>query len=222
MALNLPDFFTDPLFTGSQEKLYGEGMGILEGDIPELLQPSLQTGHPESLKMLNQITGDISKNVLESRARSGRVADPSTAEIIGKQTARASTEFNWKDLLRSLDAQQKAYQTGTGLVGDVGTKALDYSGTRSNYQLKQAQLEAQAEASEGSPWGDILGLAGTAAGMFFGQPALGAMAGKALGSAVSGSSGGGGGGYGNLDLFEGDDYVNAGDLDFGTSGKFVY
>lgn len=196
--INIPDFYTDPLFTAGQDKLFSYGSGIMEGDIPDFYSIIGQSGSPEFEDMLRMTNRDISRAALEAGAKT-RTRGGATASAISKATADSSTKMRWADLLRSIEGKQFLLGTGLNTVGGVRDSALSYGNARSQYGLNKAQLEisqdqfeqrqaAARKAQKAKMWSDILSGVGTVAGGIFAGP-VGAGLGSQLGAASGGGSG---------------------------------
>lgn len=198
MAINLPDFYTDPLFTKGQDKLYGYGSGILAGDVPDFYSVIGRSGSPEFEDMLRMTTRDIQRSALETSAKTG-ARGGATASVVSKAVADAGTKLRWADLLRSIEGKQFLLGSGLETVGNVTNRALTYGGNMNDFNINRAQLEMsdrtleeQKKARKQAMWTSIL--SGTIGGLgTFGGSYLGAGGSLSkllnLGSASGGSSG---------------------------------
>lgn len=192
ISVNIPDFYTDPYFTKTQDYLYGFGTDILQGKLPDFYSGLGQTGSKQFQDMLALVNKNTATAVNENLVRRNISRGGVGLSTIAKQTAETSTTLNWQDYLRAMTEKGSLLTTGLSTVSGVGEKALSYGGQENQYNLSKAQLElqqaqanAQTKAQEDAMWGQIISSAIGAAGMF----ATGGLSG--LGSAATTGQAGG-------------------------------
>lgn len=196
IKLDIPDFVRDPLFESSQEKLSGVGRGILAGDLPDFYASLGKTGSPEFESMLKMINRDTARAVSENLVRRNIARGGLGASVTAKAMADVGTTLRWSDFLRASREKVGLLETGLKTVSGVRGAAAGIGGQENVYNVQRAQLdlkaqeiqaklEAAKEAAKNKMWTDIISSGIGAAGMAFGLPGLGAIAGAA-GSALSG------------------------------------
>ena len=161
-----PEFFEDPEFNESQERLSGLGENLLEGDVPDFFSDIGKQGGQSFEKFLNMTNADISKGILESAAatgRSGGAVQSMTAEAIGKN----ETTLRYQDYLNSVEGKKWLMNMGVdnttgvrkaGFDREAGRNEFnvggaDYNFNRDRYLDKSDMMLGQAE---GDAWGDVI------------------------------------------------------------------
>ncbi len=176
--VNLPAYYTDPLFKSSQEYLAPYGKNILEGNIPDYYKAIGMAGSPEFLDLLNLTKRDIMTSVTEDAARRN-ISGPAVSLAIAKAVGDTSTKMRYEDYSRSLAGKEFLFSGGKDITEGVRNSALDYGNSMNTYNVnaanfamsKEATLEQMEQAEKdrnAQMWLDILTSGIGAAGNIYG------------------------------------------------------
>jgi hypothetical protein len=197
--IKMPEWYTDPLYTSSQDYLNTYGTNILEGKLPSFYSSLGQTGSDAFKSKLTQTNRDTATAVNENLVRRGISRSGVGLSTTAKQVANNSTNYNWADYLQAQTEKASLLNTGLNTLSGVRSSALTNQGSKNQFnlgvtglELQQAGAEDQASANEGSMWSSLLsagiGALGTVGGMMIAGPA-GAAVGSGLGTASTSSLG---------------------------------
>lgn len=191
--IQIPEFFTSPEYTKTQEELMPMGLGMMKGEIPEYYEDIGLAGGQPFEDLMRMTRRDVSTAVLEDAAKRG-VHGGASSLAIGRTMGDIGTKMRWADIQRALKGKQWMFGEGRGITEGVRGAGLTYGGQKSQYGLEKSKLDLKIQEMEdakkereSSLWSNILssgiGALGTIGGMAMGQPWLGK-----LGSAAGGSS----------------------------------
>jgi len=206
--IQLPSYFTDPIFKQTQGFLAPYGMDILKGNIPDYYKNIGMAGSPEFLNMLNMAKRDVSTAVTEDMARRN-VLGGAASLAMAKGIGDVSTTMRYQDYLNSIQGKEFLFSGGKSITEGAREAGLSYGTSMNQFNLgatelglKKEGMLAEQKAQENAMWSQILksvvGAAGMAAGIAL-APATGGASIPILGSAGNIISGGkskfGGGQY---------------------------
>lgn len=193
LSLNLPPFYSDPLYQKTQDILFPFGEDLLAGQPNEYYAPIGETGSPEFENMLALTNRDTSKAVSENLVRRGISRGGLGLSIAAKTAADTSTKLRWEDYLRAMTGKEFLLSTGSNMLSNVLQGALSMGGQKNQYNISKAELSLAVQKANqemanqrNAMWGQI---AQTAIGLFA-APMTG---GLSLGMTAMGSANPGGG-----------------------------
>lgn len=120
---------TDPDYYGkTQEKLYGAGAGILEGNLPDYYKDIGTMGGQSFEDMLNLTKADVSRSINEDIIRRGVSRGGLGASLTARKMGDISIAAREAERLRALTAKQDLLKTGLSTLSDVRGGALTKEG----------------------------------------------------------------------------------------------
>lgn len=162
--IEMPEWYTDPLYTSSQDYLNTYGTNILEGKLPSFYSSLGQTGSDAFKAKLAQTNRDTAIAVNENLVRRGISRSGVGLSTTAKQVANNSTNYNWADYLQAQTEKASLLNTGLNTLSGVRSSALTNQSSKNQFnlgvtglELNQASAEDQTEANEGSMWSQLIG-----------------------------------------------------------------
>ena len=187
----LPEFQSDPIFTESQDVLFGLGKDILGGDFGAFSSLA-ETGSPEFEAVLANTIRDIQTKATEQLAAQGRARGGALADVTSRAVADTTANLRFQDFLRSQEGLGFLFQQGRGITEGVRGAGLTNQSQINQFALGRSQLDLEERGAldkqegeqgflEGGNLATLGGLAATGVGVATGNPAL-----ITLGSTLSG------------------------------------
>ena len=184
----LPECEPDPLYTESQDYLYGYGTNLLEGNINNYYAPIGEYGAQPFQDILGLATRDIQRSVQEDLVRRGIGRGGIGSTAVSQKVGDVSKELLYNDYARAIEGRESLLNAGLNTVSGVRTSALNLTGMKSQADIARAKLELEGQnlawqmeqaenAQEGNLFSDVLG---TAANLY-GNKVLGDILGKDTG-----------------------------------------
>lgn len=139
--LNLPYYELNELFNPSAQKIFDVSSGLVEGDVPEFLRPSIDFTSPQFEQQLDLTRGNVQRSVEEAAAATGTARGGFIPTATGQAVAQTETPARTEQFFRALSARERLF--GTGLEGLESTRsgALAETGLRSGFELSRSELE---------------------------------------------------------------------------------
>lgn len=151
----MPEFYEDPMFKGSQEKLFPFYSGILEGDVPDYYKPIGESGGKEFEDILGLTQRDVTRGVTEDFARR-KVRGARGGDIIGRIMGDITKKMRWEDYSRAIKGRESLLGVGTKGLEGVRGAGLQIGGQKNQFNVWQAEMEAQKKAEENKMWANII------------------------------------------------------------------
>ncbi len=198
----VPEWWEDPYYKSSQEKLSSFGGGLLEGKLPDFYSSLGKTKSPEFNDMLRLINRDTAAAINENMVRRNISRGGVGANLLATTMADTNTKMRWQDLLNANQEKMGLMNTGVNTLSGVRGAALDMTGQKNQFNINQAnmnlmidQYNAKAKAAKEMMWANIIS-------SVIGGATSGYMAGKGLGSAQTSNSNSSGnnGSFANRDM----------------------
>ena len=188
--IQLPDFYTDPNYTESQDLLSTTGKNLLAGKPGEYYKSIGETGGGAFENMMSLIGRDTSKAVSENLVRRNVARGGIGASLIAKSMADVGTKLRWEDYSRAQKGKQFLLGKGLDTTEGVRSSALNFGSQKNlynlnaaNFGLRKSGVEEAASAREGSMWSSILSSGIGTLGNIYGMQQYGnIMKGSATGS----------------------------------------
>jgi len=159
----MPAWYEDPYYQKTQDKLFGYGTDILEGNLPDFYSSLGRTGSPAFKEMLALVNRDTARAVNENLVRRNITRGGVGVSSIAKATADVGSKLRFEDFLRANREKAGLLTTGLNTVSGVRSAALDITGKRNQFNLGRTELELgragmmdEAEAAQNQMWSDIL------------------------------------------------------------------
>lgn len=175
-----PDWYEDPYYKKTQDKLYGYGSELLEGKPNDYYKPIGEIGGSEFEAMLAMKNRDIESAVSEDAAKRGMGRSGATSNAIARAVGDSTTQLRWSDFLRAMAGRQTFLQTGNEMVSGVRAAGLQNQSMRNQFNLNAAgfladntlkefgvseQNRREEAAGKASFWGNLTNAGMTVASM---------------------------------------------------------
>jgi len=161
--IKIPDFYTDPNYTESQDLLSTTGSNLLAGKPGDYYKSIGETGGGAFENMMKLIGRDTSKAVSENLVRRNVARGGLGASLVAKSMSDVGTKLRWEDYSRAQKGKQFLLGKGLDTTEGVRSSALNFGSQKNLYNLNatkmamgKAEAEEAASAREGSMWSSIL------------------------------------------------------------------
>lgn len=145
-GFELPEWWDDPKYEDAQKLLSELGSDILGGDIPDYYKGIGEPGGKEFENMLSMNLSDITKQVLEGTAMTGRGRGGLPGSLISEASAEASTQARWAEHLRALEGKQWLFGQGRGITENVRTAGANKEQRKNAFNIDVSGLDYKKRA----------------------------------------------------------------------------
>lgn len=173
-----PDWYEDPYYKKTQDKLLGYGTDLLEGKPNDYYKPIGEVGGSMFEDVISKTTRDITGAVGEDAARRGMGRSGATSNAIARAVGDKTTELRWSDFLRAMQGRAGFMGMGNDMVSGVRSAGLTYQGQKNQFNLASSGLAANAAIAENNQ----ANMDSQAKGDFFGSLTEGGMSLAAMGA----------------------------------------
>lgn len=201
--VKLPDFQTDPYYTSSQSTLDKTGKDLLSGNVPDYYKAIGDFDSPQFKQMMDSVQGRIMQGSQEASAINGTGRSGTAVAASNNALNQVMPQLSYADYLRAVNGRQDLLNTGLSTESGVRAAGQTQQGQVNNFALdktglalKQASYNndwnANAAKEQGSAFSNALPFIGAGvggvAGLFAGNPLMGAQLGSQLGGALGGQN----------------------------------
>lgn len=170
-----PDWYEDPYYKKTQDRLYDEGTKLLEGKPGEYYAPLGEVGGSMFEDVIAKSTRDITGAVNEDAAKRGMGRSGATSNAIARAVGDKTTELRWSDFLRAMQGRASFLELGNNMVSGVRSAGLTYQGQKNNFNLASTGYMADSAVKQYEADQIQSGQQAAAKGNFFGSLIEGGM-----------------------------------------------
>ncbi len=159
-----PEFFTDPLYTSSQKQLSGMGTRLMEGDLPEWLQPITETGSQQFEDVLGLTKRDITQSTQEALAKGGRARGGQLGASTAKAIGDVSIKARFEDYLRAQRGKESMFGKGVDITTGVRGSGERYGAAKNRFnwqdygaEVGERDFQLEQERLKDEQLGSLLG-----------------------------------------------------------------
>ena len=141
----VPEYYTDPNFSGSQDFLKSYSENLLKGNIPDYYKAIGETApYGMAGDYVSDMTRDMKSSALEQAALAGTGRSALGTSNIVQSVGNLSGQLRYADYLRAMEGKQ--WLMNMGMSGEEGVREAAYGNMGQKNAYDQWQYGAQVAA----------------------------------------------------------------------------
>jgi len=150
-SVDLPEYYEDPDYRESQDKLKETGFNMLDGEFNDFYSSLGQTGSKQFEDMLGLAKGDVMQSTSEALAKSGRARGGQLPASTAKAVSDMSIKARFDDYTRAQNEKGQLLTNGLNVVSGVRSAGQAEGGNKNRFAMKQYDAQV-AERNQQYTW----------------------------------------------------------------------